>query len=156
MTSHSRTEPTLQEIKHKKNADEHLEPMKNEHDAKKEDGKKYDDIQAVKEEEEEVEEGVLHIETEGADAGASNPKYMYKIMLKLQHAGGTTTTTNNHSNKVSGPIPGLTGGGKTRNNKLAWMGYWSYNRLTDDWSEFGLRNDKAFFWSRVKSYGDGE
>jgi F-box protein 9 len=44
----------------------------------------------------------------------------------------------------------------TRNNKLIWKAYWHYNKLTDDWGEFGLRNDKAFFWSRVKSYGEGE
>ena len=93
------------------------------------------------------EEGILHIETEGADAGTANPKYLYKVMLKLQHASSSS------SSKANG---GARGGGKTRNSKLAWMGYWSYNRLTDDWAEFGLRNDRAFFWSRVKSYGDGE
>ncbi len=84
----------------------------------------------------EEEEGTLHIETEGADAVHPNPKYIYKMILALKSAG-------------RGP-------GATRNNKLAWMGYWSYNRLTDDWAEFGLKNDKAFFWSRVKSYGGGE
>ena len=82
------------------------------------------------------EEGILHVETEGADAGHPHPKYMYKMMLQLKSVGR--------------------GAGATRNNKLAWLGYWSYNRLTDDWSEFGLKNDKAYFWSRVKSYGDGE
>lgn len=90
-------------------------------------------------------EGIVHLETEGADAGAVNPKYLYKIMLKLQHAGS-----------AGGAATVAGGGGKTCNNKLAWMGYWSYNRLTDDWAEFGLRNDRPFFWSRVKSYGDGE
>jgi F-box protein 9 len=40
-----------------------------------------------------------------------------------------------------------------RNNKLAWQGYWSYNLLTDDWGEYGLKNDRPFYWSRVKSYG---
>lgn len=81
-------------------------------------------------------EGTLHIETEGADAVHPNPKYIYKLILALKSAG-------------RGP-------GATRNNKLAWMGYWSHNKLTDDWAEFGLKNDKAFFWSRVKSYGSGE
>lgn len=86
--------------------------------------------------EEKEEEGTLHIETEGADAVHPNPKYIYKMILALKSAG-------------QGP-------GATRNNKLAWTGYWSYNKLTDDWAEFGLKNDKAFFWSRVKSYGGGE
>ena len=27
--------------------------------------------------------------------------------------------------------------------------------LTDDWAEFGLRNDRPFMWSRVRSYGMG-
>jgi len=85
---------------------------------------------------EKEEEGTLHIETEGADAVHPNPKYIYKMILALKSAG-------------RGP-------GATRNNKIAWMAYWSYNKLTDDWAEFGLKNDKAFFWSRVKSYGSGE
>ena len=89
-----------------------------------------------KEEEEEEEEGTLHIETEGADAGHANPKYIYKMALQLKSAGRSA--------------------GAARNNKLAWMGYWSYNKLTDDWAEFGLKNDKAFIWSRVRSYGIGE
>ena len=89
------------------------------------------------EEEEEEEEGELHIETEGVA-----PKYMYVGHLSLRHA---SSGRHNSSN----------GGGKTRNNKLTWRGYWSYNKLTDDWAEFGLRNDRAFFWSRVRSYGNG-
>lgn len=84
----------------------------------------------------EDEEGTLHIETEGADALSPSPKYIYKMMLSLKSTSKSA--------------------GATRNNKLAWMGYWSYNKLTGDWAEFGLRNDKAFFWSRVRSYGDGE
>ncbi|TID14025.1 hypothetical protein E6O75_ATG07257 [Venturia nashicola] len=70
-------------------------------------------------------EGHLHIETPGVV-----PKYMYKMHLSLQSAG------------KSGP----------RNNKLTWVGYWSKNRLTDDWGEFELKHDKAFYWSRVKSW----
>lgn len=72
-------------------------------------------------------EGDLHIETEGVV-----PKYMYKMQLGLSSAGRST-----------------------RNNKLVWKGYWSYNRLTDDWGEFGLKNDRAFYWSRVRSYASG-
>ena len=82
------------------------------------------------------EEGIVHIETEGADVGQPHPKYLYKMILSLKSV-----------NRAAGAA---------KNNKLAWMGYWSYNKLTDDWAEFGLRNDKAFFWSRVKSYGNGE
>lgn len=72
-------------------------------------------------------EGTLLVETAGA-----TPKYMYKMVLALGSAGRGT-----------------------RNNKLAWQGYWSYNRLTDDWAEFMLKNDRAFYFSRVKSYGMG-
>lgn len=69
-------------------------------------------------------EGDVHIETEGVV-----PKYTYRMQLALSHAGKGA-----------------------RNNKLAWKGFWSHNRLTDDWGEFGLKNDRAFYWSRVKSY----
>ena len=88
------------------------------------------------EEEDDGEEGTVHIETEGADAGQANPKYIYKMALQLRRAGRSA--------------------GATRNNKLTWIGYWSYNKLADDWAEFGLKNDKAFLWSRVRSYGTGE
>lgn len=70
-------------------------------------------------------EGTLIIETAGA-----TPKYFNKMILNLSTAGR-----------------------QTKNNKLTWQGYWSYNRLTDDWGEFGLKNDRPFYWSRVKSYG---
>ncbi|KAL8946037.1 MAG: hypothetical protein Q9222_007510 [Ikaeria aurantiellina] len=77
----------------------------------------------------EAAEGDVHIETEGVD-----PKYMYKMQLALRSAG--------HA-------------GGTRNNKFVWKGFWYYNRLSDDWAAFTLRNDRAFFWSRVRSYGLG-
>ncbi|KAF1977018.1 hypothetical protein BU23DRAFT_550960 [Bimuria novae-zelandiae CBS 107.79] len=70
-------------------------------------------------------EGTLEIETAGA-----TPKYMYKMSLSVGSAGRAA-----------------------KNNKLSWQGYWSYNRLTDDWGEFGLKNDRPYYWSRVKSYG---
>ncbi|KAG9192229.1 hypothetical protein G6011_10963 [Alternaria panax] len=73
----------------------------------------------------EEQEGMLHIEKPGA-----TPKYMYKMALSFGNAGRGA-----------------------KNNKLVWQGYWSYNRLTDDWAEFGLKNDRAFYFSRVKSYG---
>ncbi|KAI0977008.1 hypothetical protein F4678DRAFT_132056 [Xylaria arbuscula] len=75
-------------------------------------------------------EGDLYIETEGV-VGA---KYTYRLDLSLRSAGRSA-----------------------RNNKLVWRGFWSYNRLTDDWAQFSLKNDKPFFFSRVRSYGvDGE
>ncbi|TGJ86651.1 hypothetical protein E0Z10_g2083 [Xylaria hypoxylon] len=73
-------------------------------------------------------EGDLYIETEGV-----GPKYMYRLDLSLRSAGRSA-----------------------RNNKLVWRGFWSYNRLTDDWAQFTLKNDKPFFFSRVRSYGVGE
>ncbi|KAI9648102.1 hypothetical protein NHQ30_002731 [Ciborinia camelliae] len=72
-------------------------------------------------------EGTIYVETEGV-----HEKYLYRMELKMTSAGKTV-----------------------KNNKLAWNGFWNYNKLTDDWGEFTLRNDKAFFWSRVKSYGVG-
>ena len=77
-------------------------------------------------------EGDLFVETEGV-----GPKYLYRMDLSLGHAGKSV-------------------GGGARNTKLLWRGFWSYNRLTDDWAEFGLRNYKPFFFSRVRSYGLGE
>lgn len=72
-------------------------------------------------------EGELFIETEGV-----GPKYIYRMDLALRSAGKAA-----------------------RNNKLVWKGFYSYNKLTDDWGEFQLKNDKPFFFSRVKSYGFG-
>ena len=75
-------------------------------------------------------EGDLHIETEGA-----GPRYMYTMHLSLK-----SSSRSKHS---------------VKNNKLQWKGFWSYNQLTNDWAEFQLKNDKAFFFSRVRSYGLG-
>jgi F-box protein 9 len=72
-------------------------------------------------------EGTVHIDTKGVV-----PRYSYRLELGLGHAGKSA-----------------------RNNKLSWKGFWSYNRLSDDWGEFALRNDKPFYWSRVRSYGEG-
>ena len=73
-------------------------------------------------------EGDLCIETEGI-----GEKYIYRMDLSLRTAGKGA-----------------------KNNKLVWGGFWSYNKLTDDWAEFTRRNEKALFWSRVRSYGKGE
>ena len=75
-------------------------------------------------------EGDLHIETEGA-----GPRYMYTMHLSLK-----SSSRSKHS---------------VKNNKLQWKGFWSYNHLTNDWAEFRLKNDKAFLFSRVRSYGLG-
>ena len=75
-------------------------------------------------------EGDVVIETEGVVS-----KYIYRMDLSLRSSGGGK------------------GGGMPRNNKLVWRGFYSYDRVTDDWAEFGLRNDKPFFFSRVGSYG---
>ena len=69
-------------------------------------------------------EGDVHVETEGVV-----PRYTYRMQFALAHAGKGA-----------------------RNNKLAWKGFWSRNRLTDDVGVFQLKNDRAFYWSRVKSY----
>lgn len=75
-------------------------------------------------------EGDLFIETEGA-----GPRYMYTMQLALKS-----------SSKSRNGV---------KNNKLQWKGFWSYNQLTNDWAPFQLKNDRAFFFSRVKSYGLG-
>ncbi|KAF6842824.1 F-box protein pof7 [Colletotrichum musicola] len=72
-------------------------------------------------------EGDVFVETDGV-----GPKYIYRMNLSMRNAGKGA-----------------------RNTKLIWKGFYSYNKLTDDWSEFGLKNDKPFFFSRVKSYGMG-
>lgn len=77
------------------------------------------------------EEGTVHVETQGVV-----PKYMWKMAFALGSSG-----------RRDGAGP--------RSNKLSWKGFWSYNRLSDDWGEFSLRHDRPFYWSRVKSYGVG-
>ena len=72
-------------------------------------------------------EANIFIETEGVG------KYTYELGLVMRNAGRSR-----------------------RNNKLVWRSFCSYNRLTDDRGDFGLKNDKPFFFSRVGSYGIGE
>ncbi|BDD63023.1 hypothetical protein MPDQ_003686 [Monascus purpureus] len=79
----------------------------------------------------------LVIETEGAD-----PKYIYTMHLSLR------STSASKSASANAP-PSNT----SKNTKLAWKGYWSYNKLTDDWAEFGLRNDRAYVFRRVRGWG---
>ncbi len=75
-------------------------------------------------------EGEVFIETEGA-----GPRYMYTMQLALK-----SSSKSKHG---------------VKNNKLQWKSFWSYNQLTNDWAPFQLKNDRAFFFSRVKSYGPG-
>ncbi|KAF2018393.1 hypothetical protein BU24DRAFT_343096 [Aaosphaeria arxii CBS 175.79] len=72
-------------------------------------------------------EGTLFVETQG-----STPKYWNRMILSLATAGKGA-----------------------RNNKLNWQGYYDFNRLTDDWGVFNLKNDRPFYWSRVRSFGMG-
>jgi F-box protein 9 len=73
----------------------------------------------------------LVVETEGVD-----PKYMYTMHLSLRSA----SSSKSHMNP-------------SKNTKLVWRGFWSYNKLTDDWGEFGLRNDRAYVFRRVRGWG---
>ena len=77
-----------------------------------------------------AEEGDLHIETEGV-----GPRYMYTMHLGLKSGSRSKTAV--------------------MTNKLQWKGFWSFNHLTNDWAEFQLKNDRAFVFSRVRSYGMG-
>jgi len=73
----------------------------------------------------ELDESALTVETEGCD-----PKYVFRMELELR-------------------------GQERGRARLMWKEFWNWNRLTDDWGEFGLKNYKAFVFSRVKAYGMG-
>jgi F-box protein 9 len=73
-------------------------------------------------------EGNVYVETKGPTAS-----YTYTMQLALRSAGSSTSA---------------------RNTKLVWRGFWSYNKISDDWAEFGLKNDRPFVWSRVRSWAD--
>lgn len=75
-------------------------------------------------------EGDIVIETEGV---GPRDRHMYRMDLSLRSMARSSS----------------------KNTKLVWRAYTNYDRLTDDWADFTLRNDKAFVWSRVKSYGVG-
>lgn len=72
-------------------------------------------------------EGNLFIESDGGG------NYLYRMELALRTAGKSAS-----------------------NNKLAWRGFYSYNKSADVWDEFTLKDIKPFFFSRVKSYGFAE
>ncbi|KAL1864353.1 hypothetical protein Daus18300_007777 [Diaporthe australafricana] len=72
-------------------------------------------------------EGNVSIESDGGG------NYLYRMELSLRTAGKSAS-----------------------NNKLAWRGFYSYNKSADVWDEFTLKDIKPFFFSRVKSYGFSE
>jgi F-box protein 9 len=72
-------------------------------------------------------EGNLFIESDGGG------NYLYRMELALRTAGKSAS-----------------------NNKLTWRGFYSYNKSTEEWDEFTLKDIKPFFFSRVKSYGFSE
>lgn len=78
----------------------------------------------------------LVIETEGVD-----PKYTYHLHLSLRSPTARAAGPNQSPPNIS------------KNTRLIWKGFWSYNKLTDDWAEFGLRNDRAFVFRRVRGWG---
>ncbi|CAF9914821.1 MAG: hypothetical protein GOMPHAMPRED_008295 [Gomphillus americanus] len=85
---------------------------------------------AVHETDEREPEGMLTIETEGPTKA-----YQYTARFEIK----SSSSTNNYA---------------ARNTKLVWRGFWSHNVISGDWAEFGLKNDRAFVWSRVRSWAD--
>ncbi|EGE77764.1 F-box protein [Blastomyces dermatitidis ATCC 18188] len=83
----------------------------------------------------------LFVETEGVD-----PKYTYTMHLALRSTSGGRHVGEHVTSSPPTSNP-------SKNTKLMWKGFWSYNRLTDDWAEFGLRNDRAFVFRRVRGWG---
>ncbi|KAE8158526.1 hypothetical protein BDV40DRAFT_275500, partial [Aspergillus tamarii] len=41
----------------------------------------------------------------------------------------------------------------SKNTKLIWKGYWSHTKVTDEWSDYGLRHDRGFVFRRVRGWG---
>lgn len=74
-------------------------------------------------------EGDLFVESDGGG------NYLYRMELSLRSAGKGS-----------------------RNNKLMWRAFFSFNKTHEVWDEFTLKSDnsKPWFFSRVKSYGFGE
>ncbi|CAI7674552.1 unnamed protein product [Penicillium pancosmium] len=73
----------------------------------------------------------LVVETEGP---ASH--YVYMMHLSLR----SPTASKSHVNP-------------SKNTKLVWQGFWSYNTITDDLGEFTRRNDRPFVFRRVRGWG---
>lgn len=68
-------------------------------------------------------DGRVDIETEAPNL----PRYLFRMQLRVRNVKGRGAV------------------------KLAWEGFWSWNKLTDDLAVFEGRNDKPFFFSRVAS-----
>ncbi|KAF5859589.1 F-box only protein 9 [Aspergillus alliaceus] len=77
------------------------------------------------------------IETESGGSSSINVLHM-SLRSSTAHRSANSTTTPSNASK---------------NTKLIWKGYWSYEKLTDDWAEYGLRNDRAFVFRRVRGWG---
>ncbi|KAF7587152.1 F-box only protein 9 [Aspergillus hancockii] len=77
------------------------------------------------------------IETESV-----SPSSVNVLHLSLRSSSAHKSTTS-----IAAPT------NSSKNTKLAWKGYYSYNKLTDDWGEYGLRNDRAFVFRRVRGWG---
>ncbi|KAJ5386919.1 hypothetical protein N7509_009460 [Penicillium cosmopolitanum] len=73
----------------------------------------------------------LVVETEGP---ASHYVYMMHLALR------SPTASKSHVNP-------------SKNTKLVWQGFWSYNTITDDLGEFTRRNDRPFVFRRVRGWG---
>lgn len=66
-------------------------------------------------------DGQILIETEG-----SVDRYIFYMRLQIRSSG---------HNKL---------------NKLKWINFWSFNKLTQDYGEFSLKHDKAYFFVRTR------
>ncbi|KAJ5888627.1 hypothetical protein N7495_008668 [Penicillium taxi] len=73
----------------------------------------------------------LVVETEGVDS-----RYTNLMHLSLRSPSASKSLAN-----------------PSRNTKLVWKGFWSYNKLTDDWGAFPLRNERAYVFRRVRGWG---
>ncbi|KAF3922065.1 hypothetical protein ABW20_dc0108179 [Dactylellina cionopaga] len=73
----------------------------------------------------------IQIETEGSGA---NSRYINTLDLTLKMR------------------PKGVGGKRGYGDRLSWNSYTSWNRLTDDRGVYSLKNDKPFYFSRVKAY----
>jgi F-box protein 9 len=80
----------------------------------------------------------IDIETEGPAGGCD--KYIYKLRLAIRNtSSGNQNTTAKGSHGA-------------KSTRLLWKGFWSYNCISDDWSVFRLRNDRAFVWVKVGAW----
>ncbi|KAK2750596.1 hypothetical protein FQN57_002667 [Myotisia sp. PD_48] len=71
----------------------------------------------------------LFIETEG-----TKNRYTFSMHLALRSTGSSASRA-------------------SKNTKLIWKGFWSHNRLTDDWDDFGSLNKRPYVFRRVKGWG---